>query len=149
MPRPARCAQPSAGHSRAALTRSSASQHFGLTIQLASSLPDPSPAPHLYLAQLSQTPQESLSHFANALVILQAKLEALNQAKLGADGGAGAAEDAEDEGEIRRSASRALVGMTELYLTDLWYVRAVLRCTTVKEAALTLDSHTSCAQHGA
>ncbi|GJN91518.1 hypothetical protein Rhopal_004541-T1 [Rhodotorula paludigena] len=96
-----------------------AREHFGLTIQLASSLPDPSPAPHLYLAQLSQTPQESLSHFANALVILQAKLEALNQAKLGADGGAGAAEDAEDEGEIRRSASRALVGMTELYLTDL------------------------------
>lgn len=98
------------------------SQHFAASIQLASATPDPSPAPHLYLAQLSDTPQESLTHFGNALGILQAKLAALERAKLGVDGGAGTQEELEDEGEIRRSASRALVGMTELYLTDLWCV---------------------------
>jgi hypothetical protein len=85
-------------------------------------LPDPSPAPHLYLAQLAASPEESLSHFGNALTILQAKLAALERVKLGVDGSAGSADEAEDEGEIRRSASRALVGMTELYLTDLWCV---------------------------
>lgn len=97
-------------------------QHFVASIQLASATPDPSPAPHLYLAQLSDNPQESLTHFGNALAILQAKLAALERAKLGLDGGAGTQEELEDEGEIRRSASRALVGMTELYLTDLWCV---------------------------
>ncbi len=94
-------------------------QHFLASIKFANQLPDPSPAPHLYLAQLS-TPEESLTHFTNALTILQARLEQIEKAKLGADGGAGTDEDKEDEAEIRRSASRALVGMTELYLTDLW-----------------------------
>jgi hypothetical protein len=37
------------------------------------------------------------------------------------DGGAGTEEEIEEEEEIRRSASRALVGMTELYLTDLCF----------------------------
>lgn len=46
-------------------------QHFALSIQLASSLPDPSPAPHLYLAQLAQSPQESLAYFASALATLR------------------------------------------------------------------------------
>ncbi|GAA5857129.1 hypothetical protein JCM8547_007977 [Rhodosporidiobolus lusitaniae] len=98
-----------------------AREHFLASVQLAQATPDPSPAPHLYLAQLSATPQESLQHFASALTILQAKLAALEKAKLGQDGGAGTAEEGEDEGEIRRSASRALVGMTELYLTDLCF----------------------------
>ncbi|GAA5969344.1 hypothetical protein JCM11641_007558 [Rhodosporidiobolus odoratus] len=98
-----------------------AREHFLSTIQLASALPDPSPAPHLYLAQLSHTPQEALQHFASALTIFREKLKAIEQAKLGGDGGAGNAEEAEDEGEIMRSASRALVGMTELYLTDLCF----------------------------
>lgn len=97
-------------------------QHFLMSIQLASALPDPSPAPHLYLAQLSATPQESLEHFVNALSILQAKLLVMETTKLGLDGSAGDEAELEDEGEIRRSASRALVGMTELYLTDLWCV---------------------------
>ena len=84
-------------------------QHFLLSIQHAASLPDPSPAPHLYLAQLS-TPEESLTHFSNALAILQSKLSVLERAKLGLDGSAGSAPDLEEEGELRRSASRALVG---------------------------------------
>lgn len=96
-------------------------QHFLLAIEHGEAIPDPSPAPHLYLAQLS-SPEESLSHFASALTILQAKLAVIEHAKLGADGGAGTELEAEDEGELRRSASRALVGMTELYLTDLWSV---------------------------
>lgn len=94
-------------------------QHFLASIGFASSLPDPSPAPHLYLAQLS-TPEESLTHFAAALTILQARLATIETAKLGGGGGAGTEEEKEEEAEIRRSASRALVGMTELYLTDLW-----------------------------
>lgn len=44
----------------------------------------------------------------------------IEHAKLGMDGGAGTEEEAEDEFEYRRSASRALIGMTELYLTNLW-----------------------------
>lgn len=90
-----------------------------LSIEHAKALPDPSPAPHLYLAQLS-SPEESLTHFTNALTILQAKIAVIEQAKLGADGSAGNEEELEEEEELRRSASRALVGMTELYLTDLW-----------------------------
>lgn len=102
-------------------------QHFLSSVFHASHAPDPSPAPHLYpspaphlyLAQLS-TPIESLTHFSNALTILQAKLAVIERSKLGGDGSAGGVVELEEEGELRRSASRALVGMTELYLTDLW-----------------------------
>ena len=95
-------------------------QHFLSSISHSATLPSPSPAPHLYLAQLS-TPIESLTHFSAALKILQNKLLLIESAKLGTDGGAGTPDEAEEEDELRRSASRALVGMTELYLTDLWY----------------------------
>ena len=94
-------------------------QHFLLSIEHAANFPDPSPAPYLYLAQLS-TPEESLTHFTSALTILQAKLALIERAKLGLDGGAGSGEDMEEEGDLRRYASRALVGMTELYLENLW-----------------------------
>ncbi|GAA6006428.1 hypothetical protein JCM10207_004931 [Rhodosporidiobolus poonsookiae] len=115
-------------------------EHFLASIQLANALPDPSPAPHLYLAQLSATPQESLQHFASALAILQAKIAAIEQAKLGADGGAGSQDDIDDEGEIRRSASRALVGMTELYLTDLCFEEdAEQTCEKYLQQAAELD----------
>ncbi|GAA6014812.1 hypothetical protein JCM11491_002125 [Sporobolomyces phaffii] len=117
-----------------------AREHFIASIELASALPDPSPAPHLYLAQLSATPQESLTHFADALTIFQAKLEQIEKAKLGGDGGAGSQDDLEDEGELRRSASRALVGMTELYLTDLCFEEdAEQRCETYLKQASELD----------
>lgn len=94
-------------------------QHFLLSIEHSSGLENPSPAPHLYLAQLS-SPEESLVHFTNALKILQARIAAIEHAKLGGDAGEASEEDQEEEEELRRSASRALVGMTELYLTDLW-----------------------------
>lgn len=94
-------------------------QHFQLSIQHAATVPDPSPAPHLYLAQLS-TPEESLVHFSNALAIIQDKLAAIERVKLGGDGSAGTSNELDEEGDLRRSASKALVGMTELYLTDLW-----------------------------
>ncbi|BGP12618.1 hypothetical protein JCM10213v2_000535 [Rhodosporidiobolus nylandii] len=117
-----------------------AREHFLATIQLASALPDPSPAPHLYLAQLSHTPQESLQHFGNALQIFQAKLAAMEQAKLGTNGGAGSTDEMEDEGEVRRSASRALVGMTELYLTDLCFEPdAEQNCEKYLQQAAELD----------
>ncbi|GAA6062079.1 hypothetical protein JCM10212_006502 [Sporobolomyces blumeae] len=117
-----------------------AREHFIASIQLASELPDPSPAPHLYLAQLSATPQESLEHFANALTIFQAKLAQIEKIKLGGDGSAGSQEDVEDEGELRRSASRALVGMTELYLTDLCFEEdAEAKCEEYLKQASELD----------
>ncbi|GAA5985824.1 hypothetical protein JCM5350_006900 [Sporobolomyces pararoseus] len=117
-----------------------AREHFIASIELASALPDPSPAPHLYLAQLSATPQESLTHFANALTIFQAKLEQIEKAKLGGDGGAGSQDDLEDEGELRRSASRALVGMTELYLTDLCFEEdAEQKCEQYLKQASEID----------
>ncbi|KAL8286259.1 hypothetical protein RQP46_004747 [Phenoliferia psychrophenolica] len=97
-----------------------AREHFLMSIKHAATVPDPSPAPHLYLAQLS-TPEESLVHFSNALAIIQEKLAAIERTKLGGDGGAGTSDELEEEGDLRRSASRALVGMTELYLTDLCY----------------------------
>ncbi|GAA5875881.1 hypothetical protein JCM16303_004032 [Sporobolomyces ruberrimus] len=117
-----------------------AREHFIASAELASSLPDPSPAPHLYLAQLSATPQESLTHFANALTIFQAKLEQIEKTKLGGDGGAGSQDDLEDEGELRRSASRALVGMTELYLTDLCFEEdAEQKCEEYLKQASEID----------
>ncbi|GAA5922027.1 Acl4p [Sporobolomyces koalae] len=117
-----------------------ARDHFVASIQLATALPDPSPAPHLYLAQLSSTPQESLEHFSNALVIFQAKLQQIEKVKLGGDGSAGSQDDLEDEGELRRSASRALVGMTELYLTDLCFEEdAEQKCEDYLRQASELD----------
>jgi hypothetical protein len=72
----------------------------------AAALPHPAPSIFLYLAQLAESPQEALQCFANAYKILSGQLET------------NTAEEAEPE--LRRSASRALIGMTELYLTDLW-----------------------------
>jgi tetratricopeptide (TPR) repeat protein len=73
----------------------------------AAALPNPAPSIYLYLAQLAETPQEALQHFGTAYTLLSSRL----------DNAAGSSEEA----ELRRSASRALIGMTELYLTDLWY----------------------------
>ncbi|KAK4699576.1 hypothetical protein P7C70_g6683, partial [Phenoliferia sp. Uapishka_3] len=117
----------------------SAREHFLLSVQHAASVPNPSPAPHLYLAQLS-TPEESLTHFSNALTIIQQKLAGIEIAKLGGDGGAGNGEDAEEEGDLRRSASRALVGMTELYLTDLCFTdEAEQNCEKHLKLAVEID----------
>lgn len=132
----------------------SIAQHFLASIQFASTLPDPSPAPHLYLAQLS-TPEESLTHFTAALAILQAKLALIERAKLGADGGAGTEEEKEEESEVRRSASRALVGMTELYLTDLWsvvsyvakYVEHFTLLTARSVCSFEADAEANCEKH--
>ena len=68
---------------------------------------------------MSETPQESLQHFQNALQLLKAKLEAIQQARA-TSAAQVSEEEAEEELDTRRSASKALVGMTELYLTDLW-----------------------------
>ena len=84
----------------------------------------PTSSLHLYLAQLADSPMEALERFAAGLKLLQAKLEAMPGAAVN---GAAQANGkgprwSDDEAETRRSASRALVGMTELYLTDLWCV---------------------------
>ncbi|KAM0755738.1 TPR-like protein [Meredithblackwellia eburnea MCA 4105] len=116
-----------------------AREHFLISIQHAAALPNPSPAPHLYLAQLS-SPEESLTHFSNALNIIQNKLAAIEKIKLGGDGNAGSADDVEEEDDLRRSASRALVGMTELYLTDLCFEPdAESNCEKHLELAVSID----------
>ena len=89
------------------------SQHF---LALVQSSPDLS-SPYLYLAQLSNTPQESLSHFENAVRILEVQLKELVDGKETPEGDE---DERVVEKELRRQISAALVGMTEIYLTDLW-----------------------------
>ena len=74
------------------------------------------PSIHLNLAQLADTPQEALTYFNEALRLLLALLKNLTpQVTLDPTRNIN-----EEEFEIRRSTSTTLVGMTELYLTDLW-----------------------------
>lgn len=96
------------------------SQHF---LALISTSPDLS-SPYLYLAQLSNTPQESLSHFENAVRILEVQL---NELVAGKETPEGDEDERIVEKELRRQISGALVGMTEVYLTDLWSVRSRIR----------------------
>ncbi|SCZ90379.1 BZ3500_MvSof-1268-A1-R1_Chr1-3g01953 [Microbotryum saponariae] len=114
-----------------------ARQHFLSSLSLSKTLPNPSPAPHLYLAQLS-SPQDSLQHFNQALEIIQAKLVKLETPRPEAT----TDEDVEEErSELKRSASKALVGMTELYLTDLCFESdAEARCEQYLAQAAQIDS---------
>ncbi|MBW0495953.1 hypothetical protein O181_035668 [Austropuccinia psidii MF-1] len=109
-----------------------------------------SPTVYLYLAQLSESPQESLNHFKTAFDLLKSKLDQLRSdcvkdssapteaadwhktnhsglSEKDADPQAHVGRDVHivhwsaEEAQVRRSCSRALVGMTELYLTDLCF----------------------------
>lgn len=106
---------------------------------------NPPPTVYLYLAQLSDSPQESLSYYQTALDLLRSKLEQSlqsknltndrkssesNEPKDAIDRPPIVPEDinqpttvrwSTDESQIRRSCSRALVAMTEIYLTDLCF----------------------------
>ncbi|GAA93966.1 uncharacterized protein L969DRAFT_44651 [Mixia osmundae IAM 14324] len=66
---------------------------------------------HLYLAQMADTPLEALNHLTSAVSLLQSCLITLAKLPTRSDA----------EAEVRRRASRALVSMTELYLTDLCF----------------------------
>ncbi|KAH9818078.1 hypothetical protein DFH28DRAFT_1094317 [Melampsora americana] len=89
--------------------------------------PTAPPTVYLYLAQLADSPESSLKHFETALSILQEKLEVIQKNKQSGDVPTNPDESSEvvewslEEKEVRRSCSRALVGMTELYLTDLCF----------------------------
>ncbi|OAV89993.1 hypothetical protein PTTG_07454 [Puccinia triticina 1-1 BBBD Race 1] len=96
---------------------------------------NPQPTVHLYLAQLSSSPKEALSHFKKALELLKTKLNQILQLKTDdelaqSNNGKPTTQNTHqlntvqwsiDESQIRRSCSRALVGMTEIYLTDLCF----------------------------
>lgn len=93
---------------------------------------NPQPTVHLYLAQLSNSPKEALSHFKKALDLLKAKLNEILQSKKKHEEHPEPTQTHHhtqpntiqwsiDESQIRRSCSRALVGMTEIYLTDLCF----------------------------
>ena len=78
------------------------------------------PSAYLYLAQLADDANEALQHFSSALKLLEAQLQGLQGTVSSATSTGKQKEWSEEEAECRRAASRALVGMTELYLTDLW-----------------------------
>lgn len=82
----------------------------------------PSASAHLYLAQLSD-PQEALQHFTIALSVFKSRLDGLTKPSSNGMSNGKEKEWTEEEADIRRSASRALVSMTETYLTDLWCVK--------------------------
>lgn len=74
----------------------------------------------LYLAQLALSPNDAIQHFQGAIDILSASLGD------GVDFTAGSAANGKDrswsdrERGVRTEITKALVSMTELYLTDLW-----------------------------
>ncbi|PLW52200.1 hypothetical protein PCANC_01739 [Puccinia coronata f. sp. avenae] len=118
---------------------------------------NPQPTVHLYLAQLSNSPKEALSHFKKALDLLKTKLNQLLQSKAqerrpdSQDGNGRTSSPHShsqpntiqwsiDESQIRRSCSRALVGMTEIYLTDLCFdPSAEQKCMEYLATASSLD----------
>lgn len=81
----------------------------------------------LYLAQLADTPEEAVEYNKAAVDFLSRKVNLT----------AGSATQGKDkawspeERETRLQISRALVGMTELYLTELWYVSAFARAASL------------------
>ncbi|KAL7416715.1 hypothetical protein BDY24DRAFT_378030 [Mrakia frigida] len=75
-------------------------------------------SPYLYLAQLASSPQESLAHYESAVRILEVQLKELVEGKETEEGD----EDEQVvEKDLRKQISGALVGMTEVYLTDLCF----------------------------
>lgn len=104
-------------------------QHFTLLTQP----PNPSSSAHLYLAQLSPTPEASLAHYEASMPLLSTQLSELESLKselpLEMEGGEVASARSElekGEEEVKGQMCRALVGMTEIYLTDLWCVLFLL-----------------------
>ncbi|SGY34697.1 BQ5605_C002g01669 [Microbotryum silenes-dioicae] len=89
------------------------------------------------VARQLSSPQDSLQHFNQALEIIQAKLVELETPRPEAT----TDEDVEEErSELKRSASKALVGMTELYLTDLCFEPdAEARCEQYLAQAAQID----------
>lgn len=70
----------------------------------------------LYLAQLADSPEEAVEHNKAAVDLLSRKVNlTAGSAVQGKDKAW-----SPDERETRLQISRALVGMTELYLTELW-----------------------------
>lgn len=70
----------------------------------------------LYLAQLADSPQEALAAFRCAVEILSSKLDLSVPSDPNGKQKSWSAQELENRVQI----TRALVGMTELYLTDLW-----------------------------
>ncbi|KAG0148203.1 hypothetical protein CROQUDRAFT_655092 [Cronartium quercuum f. sp. fusiforme G11] len=111
--------------------------------------PTAPPTVHLYLAQLADTAESSLKHFEMALIILRGKLEQIekvkpiikvNEEESLEDNSEEKVEWSLEESQIRRSCSRALVGMTEIYLTDLCFDEtAEEKCLEYLSMASSLD----------
>lgn len=99
----------------------------------ATKLPEPEPTAFLYLSQLTE-PEQSLTCFNAALTIFKTRLQSI-QVDLNVASNGKEKEWSQAELELRRSASRALIGMTELYLTELWSAAASIK---LKRASLTI-----------
>lgn len=70
----------------------------------------------LYLAQLADSPEEAVACFKAAVDLLSTRIDLSS----GSFSNGKDKEWSPQERETRVQISRALVGMTELYLTDLW-----------------------------
>ena len=70
----------------------------------------------LYVAQLADSPEEALASFRSAVELLSSKLDLSTPSEPHGKEKVWSTQEKENRVQI----TRALVGMTELYLTDLW-----------------------------
>lgn len=110
-----------------------ASQAFLSLIPPSTTAPNPPPASaYLYLAQLSdENPRAALGYFNSAVEVLQPQLKGKDRANGDADS---------DETEIRATIVRALIGMVEIWMSDLCFEPdAEQNCDSLLEMALKTD----------
>jgi hypothetical protein len=69
---------------------------------------------HLHLAQLSDNPRLALDHYQNAVDILYGQVRNEHSSPID--------ETSAEDALHRQTIAKALVAMTEIWLTDLWYV---------------------------
>ncbi|KAG8793726.1 hypothetical protein FRC12_001809 [Ceratobasidium sp. 428] len=90
----------------------------------------PNPPPHsayLYLAQLSDSPQEALGHYQAAVDLIAGRIKSGSLST-------------EDEEESKKIAAKALVAMIEIWMSDLCMEpEAESRCDTLLALAHTID----------
>lgn len=72
---------------------------------------------YLHLAQLSEDPRKALSYYQNAVEVLRSKLQ-----KQESDGISSTISPESLDLSTKQTLAKALVAMTEIWLTDLWYV---------------------------
>lgn len=67
---------------------------------------------HLHLAQLSDDPRSALNHYQKAVDILYEQLKSKN--------------NAQEATQDKQTIAKALVAMTEIWMSDLWWASSIL-----------------------